>query len=157
MADVVPFAIGTCMRAGEIARALWADVDRAAQLLLIRDRKDPRRKKGNDQHIPLLPAAWAVLERRRLELERAGQPLEGEIFPLAASTLSKYFTDACSALSIPDLHLHDLRHEGTSRLFEQGYTIEQVALVTGHKSWTHLKRYTQLRPVDLHRRPQAKG
>jgi site-specific recombinase XerD len=65
--------------------------------------------------------------------------------------LSKYFTEACRELSIPDLHLHDLRHEGTSRMFEDGYEIQQVALVTGHKKWENLKRYTQLKPEDLHR------
>ena len=27
----------------------------------------------------------------------------------------------------------------------------QVALVTGHKDWRHLKRYTNLKPEDLHR------
>lgn len=42
-------------------------------------------------------------------------------------------------------------HEGISRLFEQGYQIQEVALVSGHKSWKNLKRYTQLRAVDLHR------
>ncbi|RVC42576.1 site-specific integrase, partial [Mesorhizobium sp. M4B.F.Ca.ET.088.02.2.1] len=45
---------------------------------------------------------------------------------------------------------HDLRHEGTSRLFEAGFTIEQVALVTGHKDWKMLKRYTHLKPEELH-------
>jgi hypothetical protein len=44
-----------------------------------------------------------------------------------------------------------LRHEATSRLFEQGYSIEQVAAVTLHESWNDLKRYTQLRPETLHR------
>jgi site-specific recombinase XerD len=53
-------------------------------------------------------------------------------------------------LSIPNLHFHDLRHEGTSRLFEEGFEIQQVALVTGHKDWRHLRRYTNLRPEDLH-------
>ena len=48
------------------------------------------------------------------------------------------------------MHFHDLRHEGTSRLFEAGLTIEQVPLVTGHKDWKMLKRYTQLRPENLH-------
>jgi len=54
-------------------------------------------------------------------------------------------------LGIEDLHFHDLRHEATSRLFEQGYSIEQVATVTLHESWQELKRYTQLRPETLHR------
>ena len=49
-----------------------------------------------------------------------------------------------------DLHFHDLRHEGTSRLFEAGFSIEQVALVTGHKDWKMLRRYTHLKPETLH-------
>jgi integrase len=52
-------------------------------------------------------------------------------------------------LKIEDLHFHDLRHEGTSRLFEAWFTIEQVALVTGHKDWKMLRRYTHLRPEAL--------
>jgi len=39
-----------------------------------------------------------------------------------------------------------LRHEGTRRLFEAGLQIEQVALVTGHKDWKMLKRYTHVSP-----------
>jgi site-specific recombinase XerD len=53
-------------------------------------------------------------------------------------------------LKIIDLHFHDLRHEGTSRLFEAGFSIEQVALVTGHKDWKMLRRYTHLKPEGLH-------
>lgn len=61
------------------------------------------------------------------------------------------FRRACQELKIEDLHFHDLRHEGTSRLFEAGLSIERVALVTGHKDWRMLRRYTNLKPEDLHR------
>ncbi|MGA8419323.1 MAG: tyrosine-type recombinase/integrase, partial [Pseudolabrys sp.] len=44
-----------------------------------------------------------------------------------------------------DLRFHDLRHEGISRLFEMGRTIPQAAAVSGHRSWTSLKRYTHIR------------
>lgn len=141
-AEAVLFAVATAMRRGEVCRLLWADVDEAKKLVLVRDRKDPRKKVGNNQWVPLLPAAWAIVQR---------QPKGERIFPIEAGTLSKYFTEACRALSIPDLHLHDMRHEGTSQLFEQGYEIPQVALVTGHKKWDNLKRYTQLKPEGLHR------
>lgn len=142
-ADVVRFAVLTAMRRGEITHLRWADVDAAKKLVLVRDRKHPRKKAGNNEWIPLLGDAWAVVQR---------QPKSGElIFPIHEQTLTKYFTWACRALSIPDLHFHDLRHEGTSRLFEAGYEVQQVALVTGHKDWRHLKRYTNLRPEDLHR------
>lgn len=142
-AAAVQFAAATAMRQGEICRVVWVDLDEVKMLLTIRDRKDPRKKAGNDETIPLLPAAWAIVQALPRDDDR--------LFPLHHSTLSKYFTEACRELSIPDLHFHDLRHEGTSRMFEEGYEIQQVALVTGHKKWENLKRYTQLKPEDLHR------
>ncbi|QNH26206.1 tyrosine-type recombinase/integrase [Xanthomonas theicola] len=62
---------------------------------------------------------------------------------------------ACRSLQIEDLHFHDLRHEGASRLFEQGYDIPEVAIVTGHRDWKSLKRYTNLAPESLYREPKA--
>ena len=56
---------------------------------------------------------------------------------------------AALAQKIVDLRFHDLRHEGISRLFEQGYRIEQVALVSGHRYWKMLARHTQIRAKDL--------
>lgn len=144
-ADVVRFAVLTAMRRGEIVRLTWGGLDPAKKLALIKDRKDPRHKSGNDQWIPLMNGAW--------ELVQAQPNADARIFPVHEQTLSKYFKEACNALSIPDLHFHDLRHEGISRLFEQGYDIPRVALVSGHKSWNNLRRYAQLRPEDLHRAP----
>lgn len=145
-ADAARFAVATAMRRGEIVALQHADVDRVKKLVLVRDRKDPRAKKGNDQWIPLLGDALAIIDRQpRTEGE-------GRIFPVHPQTLSKYFKAACDALGIVDLHFHDLRHEGTSRLFEDGFAVQEVALVTGHKSWAHLKRYTNLRPESLHQR-----
>lgn len=145
-ADAVRFAVLTAMRRGEIVKLVHDDVDRAKKLILVRDRKDPRAKKGNDQWVPLLGDALGIIDRQ----PRADG--DGRIFPVHPQTLSKYFKAACDALGIVDLHFHDLRHEGTSRLFEQGFAVQEVALVTGHKSWTHLKRYTNLRPESLHTR-----
>lgn len=142
--DIVLFAVATAMRRGEVTRIVWSDVDEAKRMVLVRDRKDPRQKKGNDQWVPLLGNAWTVLDRQpRIE----GEP---RIFPCDEQTISKYFREACVELGIPDLHFHDLRHEGTSQLFEQGFEIQQVALVTGHKDWRHLRRYTNLKPESLH-------
>lgn len=145
LGDVIRFALATAMRRGEIARLAWADVDEAKRLVLIRDRKDPRRKAGNDQWVPLLAVAgidaWAVLQR---------QPKGELIFPHSPELISDTFRIVCGAVQIEDLHFHDLRHEATSRLFEAGFAIEQVALVTGHKNWSMLRRYTQLRPESLH-------
>lgn len=145
LADVVRFAIASCMRRGEIVRLTWGDVDWDKRLIRVRDRKHPRAKVGNDQWVPLLGEAWEIVRRRRV-----GEPDE-RVFAYHEQTISKIFKSACDQLGIVDLHFHDLRHEGISRLFEAGYSIEQVALVSGHQSWAHLKRYTNLRPEDLHK------
>jgi integrase len=147
LGDVIRFALASAMRRGEIVRLQWDDLDAAKRLVLIRDRKDPRRKTGNDQWVPLLALAghdaWEIVQRQ----PRA----DARIFPLSAEKVTDAFGLVCSVAGIDDLHLHDLRHEATSRLFEAGMSIEQVALVTGHKNWKMLQRYTQLRPESLHR------
>lgn len=155
-AEAVAFAAVSAMRRGEVCRIGFEDIDEAKRVIPVW-RKHPRRGKVLE-HVPLLPAAWEIIQRQpRGEPEEVmvmtdrGEVLarKTRIFPIHDRTLSKYFTDTCSSLGIPDLHLHDMRHEGTSALFEQGYDIHQVALVTGHKDWRHLKRYTQLKPESL--------
>lgn len=141
-ADVVAFGAVTAMRRGEICEIKWGNVDEAKRLVGAW-RKHPRKAKVWEL-VPLLGEAWNIVQR---------QPkVDDRIFPVHPQTLSKYFRETVVSLGIPDLHFHDLRHEGTSRLFEEGFSIEQVALVTGHKDWRHLRRYTNLRPEDLHKR-----
>jgi integrase len=150
LSRIIRFAIATAMRQEEICRVGWADFDRENKMLLIRDRKDPRRKSGNDQRIPLLDVsgydAFAIIEEQR---KYAGS-YRGRIFPHNGRSVGTAFRRQCRALKIEDLHFHDLRHEGTSRLFEAGFAIEQVALVSGHKDWKMLRRYTHLKPEQLH-------
>lgn len=146
MGDVVLFAIATAMRRAEICRIRWVDVDEGRRLVLVRDRKHPRRTEGNHQWVPLTDRtgidAWAILGR---------QPREGErIFPLSTEFVSDSFTAACRAAEVEGLHFHDLRHEATSRLFEAGMPIEQVAIVTGHADGRNLRKYTNLRPESVH-------
>lgn len=146
MQDLITAAILTTMRRGELCRILWADLDEERRLVLVRDRKHPRKKTGNHMWCPLLGDALKVLSRQPRVDER--------IFPVAPEWVSDTFKSICDELKIEDLHFHDLRHEGTSRLFERGYTIEQVRLVTGHKKIQHLMRYTNLRPEQLSSQPE---
>ena len=150
MTRIVKFAIANAMRQEEIHRVTWDDLNTRTKMLLIRDRKDPRQKKGNDQRIPLLSVSgydpMALIEEQRAL--RAND--DDRIFPYNHKSVSTAFTRSCQELEIEDLHFHDMRHEGTSRLFEAGFRIEQVALVTGHKDWKMLRRYTHLKPEALH-------
>ena len=55
---------------------------------------------------------------------------------------------------ITELRFHDLRHEATTRLFEKGLNIMEVASITGYKDLRILRRYTYLKAEDL---PQKLG
>lgn len=156
MTRVIKFAIATAMRIDEIFRIEWETLDEKSATILVPDRKDPRKKDGNDQRVPLLDATgYDALEL--LEEQRALRLNAPECFPYNARSAGTAFQRACADLGIVDLHFHDMRHEATSRLFEAGLTIEQVPLVTGHKDWKMLKRYTQLRPENLHAVLARKG
>lgn len=76
---------------------------------------------------------------------------KGRCFPHNHKSVGAAFRRARNAIGAGDLRFHDLRHEATSRLFEAGLPIERVALVTGHKDWKMLKRYTNLKSEDLHK------
>ena len=54
MRDIIHFAVATAMRAGEITRLRWADLDETKGTITIRDRKDPKDKIGNHQVVPVL-------------------------------------------------------------------------------------------------------
>lgn len=141
-AEAVLFAACSAMRRGEVCAVLKTEINPQTKVVPLW-RKHPRKGKVLEQ-VPLLEQAYEVAMRQP-------DSEDGRVFPIEPGTLSKYFTEACRALNIPDLHLHDMRHEWTSQLFEQGYTIPEVALVTGHKKWENLKRYTQLKPEKLRR------
>ena len=53
---------------------------------------------------------------------------------------------------LQDLHFHDLRHEATSRFFELGLNVVEVAAITGHKDLKMVQRYTHLRAENLVRK-----
>jgi integrase len=147
MAAIIWFSVASAMRISETCRLEWADLNETDKTIRIQDRKHPSAKIGNHQIVPLLNLA----SHDAFEIIKA-QPRKGKrIFPASPETVSDYFTKAVAQLEIEDLHLHDVRHEAISRLFEAGYRIEEVAVVSGHRDWAQLKRYTHLRAVDLHR------
>lgn len=146
MVTLCRFALATGMRQAEICRLEIDDIDRAAKTVVIRDRKDPKNKQGNDQTVPLLAAAWAIVEPLIQDRD------SGYLFPYQADSISAAFTRGCKAVEPPivDLHFHDLRHRATASFFRMGLDIPRVALLTGHKTWAMLRRYTKITAGDVH-------
>lgn len=137
MVRAVGFALFSTRRQEEITRIRWDAMDEAKQLVLITDMKNPGQKYGNDVWCYVPDEAWAILK---------SMPRVSEfVFPYNARSISASFTRACLFLEIEDLHFHDLRHDGVSRLFEMGWDIPKVASVSGHRDWNSLRRYTHLR------------
>lgn len=153
MIELVLFACATGMRLGEILRLSRDDLDGHKRTILIRDRKHPKQKKGNDQLVPLLRGPFVLAGQviDPLEIIRRQEPPGKILFPYRTASVSTAFTRAVKACAIADLHFHDLRHHACSLMFEAGYGIEQVALVSGHRDWNMLRRYTKLKPETLHR------
>lgn len=146
--DLIDISVLTCLRLGELLRISWADIDHAKKLILVRDRKHPTHKIGNDQWVPLLNGAY----ERLLALPRRGE----RIVPHHPKSIQNLWMAAVKKAGIEDCTWHDLRHEGISRLFEQGYGIAEVALVSGHRDWKALRIYVQLKPESLHAGPAGR-
>ena len=144
MPILVKFALHTGMRQGEIARIRVEDVNRDSKTVLIRDRKDPKKKYGNDHIVPLFDEAWSIV------IPLISGRISGRIFNVKAASVSAAFTRACKKLGIEDLRFHDLRHKATADFFRDGLEIPYVALMTGHKTWAMLKRYTEINASDVH-------
>lgn len=142
--DILNFSILSCMRIGEVCRIRWEDVVESKRTVLVRDRKDPRKKTGNHMYVPLLGEAWEIVQKQ--------EKTDDRIFPFNERSVTAGFQRVRNKLGINDLRYHDLRREGASRLFEKGFSVEQVAQVTGHRDINILwKVYTELYPEDLHR------
>ncbi|WP_339073144.1 site-specific integrase [Sinorhizobium meliloti] len=137
MHKVIVFALFSTRRQEEITRIGWKDFQKEHRRILVRDMKHPGEKIGNDLWVDLPDEAIRIME----SMPRS----KTEIFPYSTDAITANFTRACRLLDIEDLHFHDLRHEGISRLFEMGRNIPHVAAVSGHRSWVSLKRYTHIR------------
>tara|TARA_Y100001934_G_scaffold174367_1_gene206694 strand:+ start:117 stop:455 length:339 start_codon:yes stop_codon:yes gene_type:complete len=104
----------------------------------------PDTKNGESRDVPLSPLALELL--RDLPRNNRG---DQAVFPLHFEALKSLWRRACARASIINLRFHDLRHEATSRFFEKGLNVMEVAAITGHKDLRMLQRYTHLRAEDL--------
>ncbi|MBN8775237.1 MAG: tyrosine-type recombinase/integrase [Thiomonas sp.] len=154
--QVITLAVESSMRLGELLGLEWSRVDLARRTAHLVDTKN-----GESRTVALSSAAVAALQ----SLPRR---IDGRVFGWAASdSFEKTWTRCksvarrlyeadCSAQGVKpdpaflaDLRFHDLRHEATSRLFEKGLGVMEVASMTGHKSLSMLKRYTHIEAEKL--------
>lgn len=146
---IIWFAIYSCRREAEITRMELIDFDRHNNSWKIRDLKNPTGSKGNHKEFNVLPQCKKIIELL-LETEVRARMLKrgyGDeyLIPLSPKTIGGEFRKACKLLGIDDLRFHDLRHDGCTRLAEQGFTIPQIQQVSLHDSWGSLERYVSVK------------
>lgn len=136
LAVIIELAVETAMRRSELVE-LRKDQIRG-KVAFLEDTKN-----GERRSVPLSSRALTLLEGIPTPIDG------GKLFRLKADTVSNYFPLVCEKAKISGLRFHDMRHEATSRLFERGFTLMEVASIIGHKTLAMLKRYTHLSPQDL--------
>lgn len=150
MTLVMWFLIYSCRRLGEACRMRISDLDRTHRRWLVRDLKHPEGSAGNHREMVVTDRLLAVVDAL---LARPGRnPAEDRILPYNSKTVGSYWERQLKVIGIEDLHIHDLRHEGCSRLAEDGLTIPEIQQVSLHESWSSLQVY-----VNMLRRKTARA
>jgi integrase len=132
-------ALATGMRRGELLNARWGDINWLASTLHI-----PHTKTGEPRTIPLSEQAKRVLATLAIDWSE-----DAKIVPLSAEAAKLGWARLTRRAKINNLTFHDLRHEAVSRFFEQGLTVPEVALISGHRDPRMLFRYTHLKAEDV--------
>ena len=134
---LIELAIETAMRRGELLNIKYEDIDWIKRTLTI-----PDTKTNVARTIPLTNRAIELLEP-------LSPRANNRLFSLKPDSVSQAFSRGCSTAEITDLRFHDLRHEGTTRFFEMGLNVMEVATITGHKDLKMLNRYTHLKAENI--------
>ncbi|MBP1182160.1 site-specific integrase [Methylobacterium sp. PvR107] len=132
------FSLETAVRKGEMLNIRKRDVNFENCTLRI-----PETKNGHPRTIPLSPRAMEILRHYISCSEREF------VFAINYWTLSARWDGMKEILSIQNLRWHDFRHEAISLFFENGLTIPEVALISGHRDTKLLARYTHLKPENV--------
>jgi integrase len=161
MVLVVDAELVTGRRISELTRIERQHVNVKDRTCLIENLKNSKGK-GYHAEFALIEGAWELFERRLREIP--DEP-SARLFPFNARSCSAKYTDAKKALGIKGrsardgLVMHDNRAFCFVRLFEKGYSKEQVQKgVSLHKGdgKVLVDTYLRIKPRDLHQGPAAK-
>ncbi len=135
---LVRLAIETAMRRSELLSLKWCLIDLDRRIAHLPDSKN-----GQARTVPL--SSIAITTLKSLQSTNQNFVFSG----LTAEGTKQAFARAAVRAKLDDFHFHDLRHEATTRLFERGLNIMEVASITGHKDLRMLRRYTHLQAEEL--------
>lgn len=144
------FAIETAMRAGEICGLRWRDIDLERRVAMLWQTKN-----GHKREVPLSTEAVRILNQVKdngLSLTKdAAQVNENSVFDLQSSQIDSLFRKAKKMALIEDLHFHDSRATGITRLSKK-VDILTLARISGHRDLRQLQVYYRESASDIAKR-----
>ena len=144
LSDIVEFAYLTAMRFGEITKLQVKDIDFVKSLATLHDTKN-----GESREVPLVQRALYICDKYRFKEKILQFQTSQVLFPIHRDKFRHYFEQACKKAEIKNFRFHDLRACSITNLFKAGWDISSVAVVSGHKSWSELQKYTRIKAIDL--------
>jgi integrase len=138
--DFLILALNTAARRSDIFSMRWSDIHWEREVWEV-----PFPKNGEAYNVQLIPAALAVLERRRKEA-----PTERTyVFPGVGRTghltdLKKQWDTFRKRIGIPDIRIHDLRRTAASYAAIGGVSLQVIGEQLGHKSLQSTQVYAHL-------------
>lgn len=143
--NIIGFALETAMRAQEILKMKWSDVNLAERRIIVPALNTKTKK---ERQVPLTTVAISILKAHAI----TKKPDEPRVFWQwqNSDTLGHRFKVITKNAGVDDFRFHDLRHEATSRYYERSpMTDVEIATITGHTEFKTLMRYANLRSNNL--------
>lgn len=145
---IIWLAIYSCRRQDELCRMRLDDLNVETKEWLIRNVKHPDGSLGNNKMSWITDDVLEMVELLKDEkIQKKIQTVRKDklaFLGMDGKSVSAAFTRACKVLGIEDLVFHDLRHEGATRLAEDGVPLPQLQKHTLHTNWKTLERYVNL-------------
>ena len=135
LSEIVEFAYITAMRFGEITKLKTSNINFEKSTALLIDTKN-----GETRLVPLTSRALEICQKFRFR---------EKLFDINRDKFRHYFEQACFRAKVKNFRFHDLRACAITNLFLNGWSIAEVSVVSGHKTWSELKRYTRIQPDTL--------
>jgi integrase len=133
--DVIEFAYVTGARFGEIQRLSKDHVNFEKKTITFYNTKN-----DTDRTIPMANRVIEILKK---------YPFGDKIFILKKGRFRFYFEQARRKAGLDHFRFHDLRACAITNMILSGMNIAEVSSISGHKTWSQLRRYTRIKPQQL--------
>ncbi len=127
-------ALETAMRAGEIMKLTWSDVDLKSRIITIRAGNCKTEKK---RIVPITERLCAEIEAL---WRTSPQTPDWNVFGVE-DTVKKSFASACRDAKVKDFRFHDCRHTAITRMIAAGIPAPEVMKISGHTQMSTFLRY----------------